>query len=159
MCIFSTANGDSGCCSSPGLESTQSTMSSMSNISSVSSRHHYNTIQPRTDSFSSPSFQKKQSPTNHTQSKQAEHQPTQNKQGGTLISDGGKRNDNKDEQQDERLPCEFCGELRCHETIMRHQVINIDQTFSNMRKKILYSHSTDKSRVKTIAISFISETL
>ena len=155
--MFSTANGDSGCCSSPGLESTQSTMSSMSNISSVSSRHHYNTIQPQTDSFSSPSLHKK--PIHHTQIKQEEHQLTQKKQDETLISDGGKRNGNKDEPQDERLPCEFCGELRCHETIMRHQVINVDQTFSSMRKFCLYSHSIDKSRVKTIAISFISETL
>ena len=30
----------------------------------------------------------------------------------------------KDDPQDDRVPCEFCGDLRCKETIMRHQVLN-----------------------------------
>ena len=31
----------------------------------------------------------------------------------------------KDDIHDDRVPCEFCGELRCKETIMRHQVCNL----------------------------------
>ena len=31
----------------------------------------------------------------------------------------------KDDIHDDRVPCEFCGELRCKETIMRHQVCKL----------------------------------
>ena len=31
----------------------------------------------------------------------------------------------KEDPQDERVPCEFCGDLRVKETIMRHQVNNL----------------------------------
>ena len=52
----------------------------------------------------------------------------------TISNTNGHRNASKEESlcskkeedfQEERVPCEFCGELRIRETIMRHQVIFI----------------------------------
>ena len=49
----------------------------------------------------------------------------------TISTTNGHRNASKEESlcskkeedfQEERVPCEFCGELRIRETIMRHQV-------------------------------------
>ena len=48
-------------------------------------------------------------------------------QNGHLPShDETKYTNGKDDPQDERVPCEFCGDLRCKETIMRHQVFVLD---------------------------------
>ena len=45
----------------------------------------------------------------------------------------------KDDIHDDRVPCEFCGELRCKETIMRHQVCKQTPRYSRV---ILFTHDS-----------------
>ena len=73
---------------------------------------------------SSPSLLKKHSNIYQRLSKQEEHQYVPKEQNGTSTLNEAKNNNAKEDPQDDRVPCEFCGELRCKETIMRHQVIN-----------------------------------
>ena len=44
----------------------------------------------------------------------------------------------KDDIHDDRVPCEFCGELRCKETIMRHQVCKLFKNNIGISSRYLF---------------------
>ena len=98
-------------------------MSSMSNISS------------------SPSLLKKQANILHRSNKQDEQQCLQKETND--MSQATKSTEIKDDTQDERVPCEFCGDLRCKEAIMRHQVINLNEVaknYTNLKVEYLFAN-------------------